>query len=96
MNIFDNERFADFRAELAGRGVMLQNLWSAKSDRTQNDYGENADVGCFSVVNPHSGGYTGTIIVTSFGDDGFDINWQSGSLNMDDDIAKIMGLELAS
>jgi hypothetical protein len=94
VSIYDNDRFDQFRSKLEAKGVILKMMWEAKSERHQNSR-KKYDVACYAVVGAPDGGYRGTIMVVSYGDDGFATYWEPGSASMDADVARIMGKEQA-
>jgi hypothetical protein len=64
-------------------------LWEAKSERHQN-VRRQFDVACFAIVGAPKGG---TLMIVSYGDDGFATYWEPASNSIDDDVARILGRE---
>ena len=96
VSIYHNDRFDAFRNMLHAEGIELKMMWEAKSERQQNP-SKQYDVACYAVVGaPRANGYRGTVMIVSYGDDGFATYWEPKTNSLAEDIARITGREVTT
>jgi hypothetical protein len=95
-DLFANERFSWFRGRLEEKGYFLKLMWSCNSGAYNPETGKKfkyANLGMFMVCGTPGGipATVSTMVICSYGKDGFGLWLDQGALSMDHAIKKIIG-----